>query len=76
MAKKSAKPLHLPLIIEQDEDGVYIVSCPTLKGCHSYGVTIDKAIDNIREVIEMCLDEQKPSTANSFIGFRDLLIPA
>ena len=48
--------VHLPLIIETDEDGVFIVSCPAFKGCHSYGRTVDEAIANIREVIAMCVD--------------------
>ena len=26
---------HLPVLIEQDEDGVFIVSIPTLRGCRS-----------------------------------------
>jgi len=51
------KTHHFPLLIEQDGDGIYIVSCPTFKGCHSHGKTIDEAIGNIREVIEMCMDE-------------------
>jgi predicted RNase H-like HicB family nuclease len=51
------KILHLPIIIEQDEDNVYIVSCPVFKGCHSYGKTVDDALVNIREVIDMCMDE-------------------
>jgi hypothetical protein len=50
--------LHLPLLIETDEDGVFIVSCPAFKGCHSYGKTVDEAIANIREVIAMCLEER------------------
>ena len=52
--------LHLPIIIEMDEDGYYIVSCPLFKSCHSYGETIDEAMANIKEVIEMCLEETKP----------------
>ncbi|WP_022853464.1 type II toxin-antitoxin system HicB family antitoxin [Thermodesulfatator atlanticus] len=56
------KKLHLPIIIEQDEDGYYIVSCPVFKGCHSYGKTIDEALKNIREVIELCLEEEKEVT--------------
>jgi len=51
--------LHLPIIVEMDEDGYYIVSCPLFKGCHSYGETIDEAMKNIREVIEMCFEEIK-----------------
>ncbi len=51
------KKLHLPIIVEQNEDGYYIVSCPIFKGCHSYGKTIDEDMENIKEVIEMCLEE-------------------
>ncbi|HTB31695.1 MAG TPA: type II toxin-antitoxin system HicB family antitoxin [Bacteroidia bacterium] len=72
------KTLHFPIIVEQDEDNIYIVSCPAFKGCHSYGKTIEEALDNIREVIEMCMEEEKDentSTLNSFIGFREVEVP-
>jgi predicted RNase H-like HicB family nuclease len=65
---------HLPIIIEQDEDNVYIVSCPAFKGCHSYGNTIEEAMKNLREVIEICLEEQQIDTSNKFIGFREMEI--
>ncbi len=45
--------VRLPIIIEQDEDKYYIVSRPLFKGCHSYGETIDKALENIKEVIDI-----------------------
>ncbi len=64
--------LHLPIIVEIDEDGYYIVSCPLFKGCHSYGETVDEAMTNIREVIEMCLEETKPEELNKFVGFREM----
>jgi len=66
--------LHLPIIIEQDEDNVYIVSCPAFKGCHSYGNTIEEAMKNLREVIEIYLEEQQIDTSNKFIGFREMEI--
>jgi len=71
------KQQHFPIIIEQDEDQYYIVSCPTLKGCHSYGETIPEAMDNIKEAILLCLEDDKVSdTKNNFVGFRDLTIQA
>jgi predicted RNase H-like HicB family nuclease len=72
MSSLNDKMLHLPILIEQDEDGVYIVSCPSFQGCHSYGKTVDEAMANIREVIEMCLEESPAKELNRFIGFRDL----
>ena len=50
------KKIHLPIIVEMDEDKYYIVSCPLFKGCHSYGENIDEALENIKEVIGMCLE--------------------
>lgn len=70
--KVTNQQTHLPILIEQDEDGIYIVSCPSFQGCHSYGKTIDEAMSNIREVIEICLEEKPVTELNRFIGFREL----
>lgn len=74
--KTKNKILHLPILVEQDEDNVYIVSCPVFKGCHSYGKTIDEALANIKEVIDICMDEEKEkvSEINRFVGFREMQV--
>jgi predicted RNase H-like HicB family nuclease len=44
------------VVIEPDEeDGGYIVHCPTLKGCWSQGETVDEALVNITDAIVGCL---------------------
>lgn len=48
---------RIQVLIEQDEDGKYIVSCPSLQGCYTQGDTIEEAMENIQDVIEMCLEE-------------------
>jgi len=53
------KTYQFPLIIERDEDGFYIVECPTFSGCYSQGKTADEAIKNIKEVIALCLEENE-----------------
>ncbi|MEN6486880.1 MAG: type II toxin-antitoxin system HicB family antitoxin [Syntrophobacteraceae bacterium] len=63
---------HFPIIIEQDSDGVFIVECPSFRGCRSYGDTIEQAMDNIREAIEACLEESPLAKDVTFIGVRDL----
>ena len=40
------------VVIEKDEHGFY-AGCSELKGCHSQGRTLDEAIANIREAIEL-----------------------
>jgi predicted RNase H-like HicB family nuclease len=48
--------LSRQVIIEPDETGGYVVSCPSLPGCHSQGETLDEAIANIKEAIELYLE--------------------
>ncbi len=53
------KDSHFPLIVEKDEDGFYVVECTLFKGCYSQGKTLDKALENIKEVIGLCLEEKE-----------------
>ncbi|MFZ5768531.1 MAG: type II toxin-antitoxin system HicB family antitoxin [Bacillota bacterium] len=46
-----------PVIIEEDERGGYVVVCPAFEGCYSQGETVEEALANIREAIELCLEE-------------------
>lgn len=39
------------VLIQQDEDGVYVAECPSLPGCLSQGSTRDEARENIQEAI-------------------------
>ncbi len=76
MKISETKTLHLPIMVEQDEDNFYIVSCPVFKGCHSYGSTIEEALNNIKEVIDMCVEEEKDKAGeiNRFVGFREMQV--
>jgi len=49
---------QLPLFVEKDEDNFYVVECPLFDGCYSQGNTLDEALKNIREVIELVLEEK------------------
>ena len=51
------KTRQLPILIEHDEDGYYVVECPMLSGCYTQGKSLDEALKNIREVIALCLQE-------------------
>ncbi|MBI3209170.1 MAG: type II toxin-antitoxin system HicB family antitoxin [Candidatus Solibacter usitatus] len=43
------------VVIEQDERGCY-AWCPELKGCQSQGASVEEALVNIREAIELFLE--------------------
>jgi predicted RNase H-like HicB family nuclease len=42
--------------IDRDEDGVWIVECPSIPGCVSQGNTKEEALENIKEAIALCLE--------------------
>jgi predicted RNase H-like HicB family nuclease len=44
------------VLIEQDEDGVFVAKVPSLPGCISQGDTREKATDNIKEAIALYLE--------------------
>jgi predicted RNase H-like HicB family nuclease len=53
------------IVIQQDEDGRFNASCPELKGCHSFGDTIEEAKKNIREAIELYLENMPQEELSS-----------
>ena len=52
-AKSKLRGTQVPVFIEKDEDCFYVVECPLFKGCYSQGKTVDEALRNIRDVIEL-----------------------
>lgn len=48
--------MKLTVTIDRDEDGVWIVECPSIPGCVTQGDTKDEALSNIREAIELCME--------------------
>ncbi len=51
--------MKLRVIIEQDEDGMFVASCPTLPGCISQGTTREDARANIADAVRGYLESLK-----------------
>ena len=47
------------VMIEQDEAGYYVAECPALRACYTQGETCEEVIENINEVIALCLEDLK-----------------
>jgi len=47
------------VIIQQDEDGMFIAECPSLPGCVSQGKTREEALQNVRDAIIGYLESLK-----------------
>ena len=45
------------VIVEQGENGYLIGTVPAVRGCFTQGKDLDELMDNIKEVLELCLEE-------------------
>jgi len=72
------KVYRFPVVIEQDEDGIFVATVPALRGCHTQARTLAELDERVREVVALCLEVEGDSagevTQNKFIGVHELEI--
>ncbi len=56
------------VLIEQDEEGYYVATVPALRGCHTQAKRLDTLMKRVREVIELCLEDN-----NNHVGTLELV---
>jgi len=52
------KSLNYTVLIEQDENGIYIAKVPDISGCYTQGKTVEQAMERIEEAIRVCLESE------------------
>ena len=52
------KKYQFSVLIERDVDGYLIATVPALKSCYTQARCLDELISRIKEVIELCLQEE------------------
>jgi predicted RNase H-like HicB family nuclease len=72
--------LNYRVIIEKDEDGVFVASVPTLQGCYTEADTYEEAVKDIKKVIKLHLKARVETEAiddskSEFIGIKNIQIP-
>ena len=68
---------HYTAIFQKEPEGGYTVIIPALKGCVTYGETIEEAVEAGKEAIESYLgslarDGEKPPKDISFVSMIDV----
>jgi predicted RNase H-like HicB family nuclease len=48
--------MNFKVVLQEADEGGYIVSCLALPGCHSQGDNMEDALENIKEAIVGCLE--------------------
>jgi predicted RNase H-like HicB family nuclease len=62
-------------VIERDADtGLYVGYVPGFSGAHSQGETLDELKVNLREVIEMLLEDGEPRLEGEFVGTQTIQV--
>lgn len=63
------------VIIEKDEDGIYVASVSELEGCHTQGKTMEIVLERIKEAIEVCLEGDKEEiNPMTFVGIQKVSV--
>jgi len=63
------------VVIEQDEEGLFVTSFPALRGCHTQAKRLDTLMKRVQAVISLCLDEEKsPPVALELVGIQQVSV--
>jgi len=71
------KVFNFTVLIEQDEDGIYVAKVPDIIGCYTQGKTVEQAMERIKEAIQVCIEsDEKDILPLKFIGVQRLEVLA
>ena len=56
------------------ETGLYVGHVPGFAGAHSQGATLDELNSNLREVVEMLLEDGEPDFQAQFVGTQNVTV--
>ena len=64
------------VVIERDEDGLFVATVPSLPGCHPQATSLDELMARIREAIELNLEDRQEIDTLEFIGVQRVTVAA
>ena len=62
--KNGPRTYSFTVLIEQDENGYYVATVPSLKSCYTQAKTLAELYPKIKEIIELCLTNQPQNTVS------------
>lgn len=63
------------VVVERDPDtGLYVGHVPGWPGAHSQGASLDEVRQNLREVVEMLLEDGEPKLESEFVGIQTIQV--
>ena len=62
------------VVVERDEDGIYVASVPQLPGCHSQAQSLDELMNRIKEAIELHLEDDSEPPQLDLVGVQRVMV--
>jgi predicted RNase H-like HicB family nuclease len=63
-------------VVEKCPDtGLYVGYVPGFPGAHSQGTSLDELVENLREAIELMLEDGEPKLEGEFVGTQQIVVP-
>ena len=69
--------IEFTIVIEQDEDGIYVASVPELEGCHTQAKTLDELRERVNEAIQLYLEVESgivEAVPLEFVGIQKIKV--
>ncbi|OGG73002.1 hypothetical protein A3A38_01150 [Candidatus Kaiserbacteria bacterium RIFCSPLOWO2_01_FULL_53_17] len=75
--RKTRRSVTLPVLIERDENGMYVGIVPSLRSCYTQGETLEELYENLREVVALSSEVEREhfrrkSIPHHIVGFQNI----
>lgn len=67
-------PRKFTVVIERDEDGYFVGTVPALAGCHTQAKSLDTLMKRVREVIELCMEDDRGVPQLELVGIQQISV--
>ena len=64
------KVYDFSVLIEKDEDGYYVATVPALRSCYTQARTLEELYPRIKEVVDLCLEEEPEPPVMEFVALQ------
>jgi predicted RNase H-like HicB family nuclease len=62
------------VLIERDEDGLFVATVPSLRGCHTQAKNLDTLMKRVREVVQLCLEDDHSIRSLELVGIQQISV--
>jgi predicted RNase H-like HicB family nuclease len=62
------------VVIERDEEDYYVATVPVLRGCHTQAKNLDTLMKRVREVIQLCLQDNQAAPSLELVGIQQISV--